>query len=160
MAGRQHGYAVTVQWTGNSGEGTKSYRSYGRQHEIKASGKPPIPGSADPAFRGDGARWNPEELLVAALSTCHKLWYLHLCSDAGVVVLAYRDQATGTMEETADGAGQFVEVTLNPQVTIAADSDEETAARLHHDASAKCFIARSVNFPVHHEPRIVQAAAV
>ena len=158
MAGRRHGYAVTLQWTGNSGEGTKSYRSYGRQHEIEASGKPPIPGSSDPAFRGDATRWNPEELLVAALSACHKLWYLHLCSEAGVVVLAYRDQATGTMEETADGAGQFLEVTLKPQVTIAADSNKETAARLHHDASAQCFIARSVNFPVHHEPRIVQAA--
>jgi organic hydroperoxide reductase OsmC/OhrA len=114
-----------------------------------------IPGSSDPAFRGDAARWNPEELLVAALSACHKLSYLHLCAVAGVVVVAYVDQAEGVMEETADGAGSFQQVILRPKVTVAAGSDMVKARELHDAAHAKCFIARSVNFPVQHEPEIL-----
>ena len=87
---KTHHYAVTVQWTGNTGSGTADYRSYSRQHEISAGAdKPKIPGSADRVFRGDTTRWNPEELLVASLSACHKLTYLHLCADAGIVVVAY-----------------------------------------------------------------------
>src|SRR4051794_21674027 len=126
MAGRAHRYQVTVEWTGNTGTGTAGYRTYERRHEIGApdSPKPDIPGSSDPAFRGDAARWNPEELLVASLSACHQLWYLHLCADAGVTVLAYRDHATGTMvEDPATGGGRFVRVVLRPQVTIRAEDD-------------------------------------
>ena len=150
---KTHHYIVTVRWTGNTGTGTSGYRSYERQHEISAGAdKPVIPGSSDPAFRGDAVRWNPEELLVAALSACHKLSYLHLCAEAGVVVVAYVDQAEGVMEETADGAGCFQWVTLRPKVTVAAGSDMVKARELHDAAHAKCFIARSVNFPVRHEP--------
>ncbi|NMO15405.1 OsmC family protein [Pyxidicoccus fallax] len=152
MAGKEHRYAVTVEWTGNRGEGTATYRSYERAHELRVEGKPPIPGSSDPAFRGDPARWNPEELLVASLSACHKLWYLHLCATAGVVVTDYVDAAEGVMAEDADGSGQFVRVVLRPRVTITAGSDPEKARALHHEAHAMCFIARSVNFPVTHEP--------
>jgi len=148
MAARQHRYHVTVRWTGNAGSGTSSYRGYGRDHEVSAAGKPVVAGSADPAFRGDAARWNPEELLLASLSACHQLWYLHLCADAGVVVTAYEDDAEGCMAERADGAGQFVSATLQPRVTLAAGTDVQVATRLHHDAHAACFIARSVNFPV------------
>jgi organic hydroperoxide reductase OsmC/OhrA len=152
---KTHRYAVIVKWTGNTGTGTSSYRSYGRQHEIFGeTGKPPIPGSSDPAFRGDPARWNPEELLVAALSACHKLWYLHLCAEAGIVVVAYVDHAQGLMEETQDGSGSFQRVILRPQITVAPGSDTEKARELHEAAHAKCFIARSVNFPVQHEPEI------
>jgi organic hydroperoxide reductase OsmC/OhrA len=149
---RLHSYPVTVTWTGNTGTGTSGYREYLRSHEISASGKSAIAGSSDPAFRGDSTRWNPEELLVASLSTCHQLWYLHLCADAGIVIEAYVDEATGVMEESADGAGQFVEVTLRPKVRLAPGSDQGKAQALHHDAHAKCFIARSVNFPVKCEP--------
>src|ERR1700753_35456 len=120
--GRRHSYSVTVAWTGNTGTGTSSYRNYERSHEISAAGKTPIAGSSDPAFRGDAKRWNPEELLVASLSTCHQLWYLHLCAEAGVVVETYVDEAVGVMEEAADGGGQFVEVVLRPRVGIAASS--------------------------------------
>jgi len=151
---KTHHYAVTVTWTGNTGTGTSGYRNYERRHEISAGQKPIIPGASDPAFRGDAARWNPEELLVASLSACHKLWYLHLCAEAGIVVLAYVDHAEGEMEETADGSGCFRRVVLRPRITVAAGSDIAKARELHHSAHAKCFIANSVNFPVQVEPEI------
>jgi organic hydroperoxide reductase OsmC/OhrA len=151
----KHHYHVTVRWTGNTGLGTSDYRGYERRHEILSEpGKPPIPGSSDPAFRGDPTRWNPEELLVAALSACHKLWYLHLCSDAKVIVTAYVDHAEGFMEELADGSGHFQRVILRPKVIVTPGSDIARARSLHEEAHAKCFIANSVNFPVEHEPEI------
>ncbi len=157
--GRAHHYRLAVDWTGNLGQGTAGYRAYGRDHEISAPGQPPIPGSADPAFRGDAARWNPEQLLLASLSACHKLWYLHLCADAGVVVTAYHDDATAVMCEAADGGGQFVEAVLHPMVTLAPDSDVALAESLHEAAHAKCFIARSVNFPIRCEATCRQETA-
>ena len=153
--GKEHKYAVTVTWTGNTGTGTSGYRDYGRQHELAAEGKPGIAGSADPVFRGDRARWNPEELLVAALSSCHQLAYLHLCADAGIVVTAYVDLAEGLMAQTPDGGGHFTLVMLRPKVMVAAGSDVAKAKELHHQAHALCFIANSVNFPVENEPEIV-----
>jgi organic hydroperoxide reductase OsmC/OhrA len=155
---KTHRYAVTVKWTGNTGTGTSGYKNYERQHEISTGAdKPLIPGSSDPAFRGDPARWNPEELLVASLSACHKLWYLHLCAEAGIVVVDYIDSAEGMMEETADGSGRFVRVILRPKVTVAPGCDIAKARELHDPAHAKCFIANSVNFPVQHEPEIKAA---
>jgi len=152
---REHRYTTTLTWTGNAGSGTSTYRAYERGHEIVVEGKPAIPGSSDPHFRGDARRYNPEELLVASLSACHMLWYLHLCSEAGVVVTGYADRAEGTMIEDAGGAGRFARVTLRPHVTVRADSDVETARELHHAAHEKCFIANSVNFPVDCEPSIM-----
>ncbi len=151
---RAHNYAVSVTWTGNQGTGTSGYRAYSRDHEVFADGLTTMLGSSDPAFRGDRTRWNPELELTAALSQCHMLWYLHLCSEAGVVVLSYSDNAVGTMEETANGSGRFTEVVLRPQVTIANARMLEPAYRLHAQAHEKCFIANSVNFPVRHEPAI------
>lgn len=154
---KTHQYKVTVKWTGNTGSGTSGYKAYERRHEISAgTQKPVIPGSSDPGFRGDAARWNPEELLVASLSACHKLWYLHLCSDAGIVVMSYVDHAEGVMEETPDGSGRFVRVVLHPVVTLAPGVDIAKARELHHAAHAKCFIANSVNFPVETDPEISQ----
>jgi len=153
-----HSYAVSVIWTGNQGTGTSSYRDYSRDHDVSADGPPTISGSSDPAFRGDQARWNPELELTAALSQCHMLWYLHLCAVSGVTVLAYTDEASGTMEEAADGSGRFTEVVLRPRVVVATPDMTDAAKRLHADASAKCFIANSVNFPVKHEPTIEIAA--
>ncbi len=146
---REHKYSVNVVWTGNTGSGTSDYRSYLRDHEINVAGKSPIDGSADPKFRGNPARYNPEELLVASLSTCHMLWYLHLCADAGVVVVSYEDRAEGTMEESSDGAGRFVQVTLHPRVHVRGSIDRAEA--LHERAHELCYIANSVNFPVHHQ---------
>jgi organic hydroperoxide reductase OsmC/OhrA len=151
---REHHYAATVRWTGNTGTGTSGYRAYARDHEIASEGKPVIPASSDPHFRGDRARWNPEELLVASLSACHQLWYLHLCADAGVVVTAYEDHPEGTMLEEADGGGRFTRVLLRPRVTITAASDAQRARSLHERAHALCFVARSVQFPVECEPAI------
>jgi organic hydroperoxide reductase OsmC/OhrA len=152
--GKEHKYSVTVMWTGNTGMGTSGYRDYARSHEISAEGKPAIAASSDPAFRGDPARWNPEDLLLAALSSCHQLAYLHLCAVAGVIVVDYMDHAEGWMAETPDGAGQFTRVLLRPMVTIAAGSDAAKALALHHEAHEKCFIARSVNFSVECEAQV------
>jgi organic hydroperoxide reductase OsmC/OhrA len=158
--GKEHTYQIEVNWTGNHGEGTSSYRAYSRAHEIVAAGKPILPGSSDPAFRGEASRYNPEELLVASLSGCHMLWYLHLCADAGIVVTDYVDQARGTMVETRDGAGAFAEVVLRPVVTVRSAAEAERASALHEQAHERCFIARSVNFPVRCEPRVEIAASV
>ena len=149
---KTHRYEATVAWTGNTGSGTSGYRDYERSHEISADGKPAIPGSSDPAFRGDPARWNPEELLVASLSQCHMLSFLHRCTEAGVVVTGYRDRPIGTMTETADGGGYFTEVVLRPRVSFAEPDDAGRADALHHRAHELCFIANSVNFPVRCEP--------
>jgi organic hydroperoxide reductase OsmC/OhrA len=148
-----HSYAVSVEWTGNRGTGTSAYKSYGRENIITAEGKHAIEGSSDRVFHGNVERWNPEEALVAALSPCHLLSYLHVAVNHGIVVEAYIDSATGTMRQNDAGGGAFVEVTLRPVVTISA-GDPEVARRIHHEASEKCFIAASVNFPVRHEPVI------
>jgi hypothetical protein len=157
MNGREHHYAVDTEWTGNRGTGTSGYAAFGREHIIRMAGKPDIVGSSDPAFRGDPARHNPEDMLVASLSACHMLWYLALCAKAGIVVTAYADSATGTMVEEADGGGRFTEVTLRPLATLAADADLAVAQKLHEDAHRLCFIARSVNFPVACEPHFATA---
>jgi organic hydroperoxide reductase OsmC/OhrA len=153
--GRSHSYDISVTWTGNRGTGTSGYRAYDRDHDVSAAGRPAIAGSSDPAFRGDPRRWNPELELTAALSQCHMLWYLHLCAAAGVTVTGYADDAHGVMEETADGGGHFVEVVLRPRVSVSSRDMIETATNMHREASARCFIASSVNFPVRHEPVIV-----
>jgi organic hydroperoxide reductase OsmC/OhrA len=151
---KQHHYEVRVEWSGNQGAGTSTYRAYSRNHEITAPGKPAIPGSSDPAFRGDPARYNPEDLLVSALSACHMLWYLHLCADAKVVVTSYIDSAFGSMNEHADGSGEFSRVILRPQVVIAPGSDADVARAKHFEVHKYCCLARSVNFPVTCEPVI------
>ena len=154
MKAKTHRYEVTVLWTGNRGEGTASYRAYVRDHEVTADGRPAIPGSSDPAFRGDPARWNPEQLLVASLGQCHMLAYLHQCAVSGVVVVAYEDNPDGVMTETEDGGGRITEVTLRPLVTVADASMTDAARELHGRAHELCFIASSVNFPVRHEPEV------
>ena len=152
MAHREHKYPVTVTWTGNAGTGTSGYKAYRRDHAIESAGKPPIPGSSDPTFLGDKTRWNPEDLLVASTSACHKLWYLHLCAEAGIAVLAYVDEAEGTMVEGEKG--RFTQIVLRPRVTVRAGDDVELAQRLHHHAHEQCFIANSLNFPVRCEASI------
>ena len=154
MADTKHHHHVRMIWTGSGGVGTTSYRSYGRDYALMADGKATLKGSADPQYRGDAALWNPEELLLASLSACHQLWYLHLCASAGVVVRAYEDRAESTMVVHPDGSGEFISVLLRPAVTIAVGSDRERALALHADAANMCFIARSVKFPVAHEPTI------
>lgn len=151
---KEHHYQATVQWTGNAGSGTSGYRNYERSHTISIDNKTDILGSSDPAFRGDAAKHNPEELLVASLSACHLLWYLHLCAEAGVVVLEYADTATGIMQETTTKGGHFTEVTLHPFVVVATADMTEKALELHQKAHQLCFIANSVNFTVLHRPTV------
>ncbi|ACQ80429.1 OsmC family protein [Beutenbergia cavernae DSM 12333] len=165
--GGLHSYTVSVDWTGAREGGTIGYRAYSREHEVLITGKPPLPGSADPAFRGDPERYTPEELLVAALAQCHMLWFLHLASTSGVVVTSYSDRALGTMRVETGGAGQFVEVVLHPRVELARRDasdgaepvDDAALAVLHERAHDHCFIARSVNFPVLLDPAPLGAGA-
>lgn len=154
MAGGNHTYACRVTWTGNDGTGTSGYRAYRRDHTVEVAGKPMIAGSSDPSFRGDASRYNPEDLLVAAISSCHMLWYLHLAADAGIVVNSYVDDAIGTMVEDRERGGWFTGVVLRPSMKIASGSDPARARALHDEAHTMCFIANSLNFPVTVEPRI------
>lgn len=150
---KEHAYRIGLVWTGNRGTGTSHYTAYSRDHILQAPGKPEIAGSSDPSFRGSPDRYNPEELLVSTLSSCHMLWYLHLCAVNGIVVTGYRDEAKGIMVETADGGGRFTEVVLYPVVTITEAAKVSRAMELHAEAGATCFIANSVNFPVRHIPK-------
>lgn len=151
---KTHHYAVDLVWTGNLGEGTTTPRSYSRNHEVAIEGVGTIPGSSDPAFRGDPSRWNPEQLLVASVAQCHMLWYLGLAAAAKITVTAYEDHPTGTMLEESNGAGQFEQVTLRPIVTLADPANADRARQLHAQVHEYCFIARSINFPIHYQPDI------
>lgn len=152
---KQHHYTATITWTGNKGEGTTRYDAYERAHTWAIEGKQTIACSSDTPFRGDGTKHNPEDALLYSLSSCHMLWYLHLCADAGIIVTDYTDNATGVLTmDTPEGA-RFTEVTLFPVITVADASMIAKANALHDEAHAKCFIAKSVNFPVKHEPKVI-----
>jgi organic hydroperoxide reductase OsmC/OhrA len=149
-----HTYRLTTRWTGNLGSGTSGYKAYGRDHEINIAGKPALLASSDPHYRGDPSRHNPEDLLLAAISGCHLLWYLHFCSDSQIIVVSYQDEAEATMEVAADGNGRFTKAVLRPQVTITSTEKIPLAEHLHEKAHKFCFIANSVNFPITVEPRV------
>jgi organic hydroperoxide reductase OsmC/OhrA len=147
---KEHTYHTNLQWTGNTGKGTETYRGYERSHTISVVGKTPIEASSDPSFRGDKTKYNPEEMFVASLSSCHMLWFLHFCSVASIVVLEYTDSATGTMVETDEGNGRFSEVVLKPAVKVKEAWMIEKTNAIHDKAHHFCFIANSCNFPVKH----------
>lgn len=153
----EHEYRLTATWTGDRGSGTTGYRDYDRAVTIEVDGKPALLASADRPFRGDPTRWNPEDMLLAALSECHLLSYLHACVTAGVVVVGYRDTATALMREDGHGGGAFVEAVLHPEVVVAEEGMREAAWAAHAQAHAWCFIANSVSFPVRHSPTITVA---
>ncbi|KLT73580.1 peroxiredoxin [Neisseria arctica] len=156
---KQHKYLVNIRWEGNLGVGTENYRSYSRDFCVfSAAKKNEIKGSSDPSFLGDTSKWNPEEMLVAAISSCHKLWYLHLCAINNIIVIDYIDSAEGLMVEhkVEEGVSKFEEVTLNPVVTITQGSDLDKASKLHDDAHKECFLANSINFPVKICPKIIK----
>lgn len=160
IANKLHRYQSSLKWTGQQGQGTTSYSSYSRNFRVELAGKPVLQGSSDPSFRGDVSRYNPEELFLASLSSCHMLWYLHLCGDQGVVVLDYHDKAEAEMYEGDEKTqGRFTKVLLRPLVKIKAGGNVFLAEELHHQAHARCFIANSCNFPVLHEPTIMEKPA-
>ncbi|WP_119698205.1 OsmC family protein [Microbacterium halotolerans] len=150
---QRHSYALTATWTGNRGSGTSGTRDYDRSVTLSVDGKPDLLGSADRPFFGDPERWNPEDLLIAALAQCHLLSYLRACVLRGVVVTGYTDSATGQIELTGDG-GRFTRVTLRPSVTVADEGMIEAATEAHAEAHAWCFIAGSVSFPVEYAPTV------
>ncbi len=152
MSVKEHGYTVNLKWTGNLGAGTKKYSGYSRDHEIQANGKPLILGSSDPSFRGDPTKYNPEDLFVSTLSSCHMLWFLHLCTVNKITVVAYEDNPRGIMIEDEKGSGRFKSVTLFPSVVIKEKEKVALVNQLHHQAHEYCFIANSVNFEVLCEP--------
>lgn len=150
MMSKVHHYTLNIEWTGNKGTGTNDYREYEASHTVSVAGKPDLLASSDAPFRGDVSKYNPEDMFLASLSSCHMLWYLHLCADAGVIVTAYSDKPTGNMLQTDTGGGHFTDVTLHPHVTVTDASMIEKAIALHDKAREKCFIANSVNFEVGH----------
>ncbi|MFD1631037.1 OsmC family protein [Pseudopedobacter beijingensis] len=152
---RKHHYKSKTIWTGNSGQGTKSYNSYERTYKIAIPGKVDITGSSDPAFRGNKEFHNPEEMLLAAVSSCHMLWYLHLCADAGITVVAYEDEAEATLIEEDNGSGKFSEINIRPLVTIKESDKAELAHALHEKANSYCFIANSLNIKIKHFVQIL-----
>lgn len=153
---KEHNYEINLRWIGNEGVGTKDYRSYNRNFEVTALHKNHIiEGSSDPSFRGDKSRYNPEDVFVSSISSCHMLWFLHLCSANKLAVLEYTDKATGTMTEAKDGSGRFKEVTLHPTVVVVEEVDLELINKLHAKANKMCFIANSCNFPIYHKPKVV-----
>ncbi len=152
---KTHKYSLEIKWTGNTGSGTSGYRSYERSHSIIKENKPEILCSSDPAFRGDAEKYNPEELLVAAISGCHMLTYLHLCADSGIIVIDYKDAPIGIMVELPDGSGHFAEVNLFPEVCVKDAGMVDKANHLHKKANELCFIAGSCNFKVNHTPKCI-----
>ena len=149
---KQHHYQLNIKWTGNNGTGTSNYKAYERSHTISINNKPDIFASSDAPFFGDTTKHNPEDFLLASLSSCHMLWYLHVCADAGIIVVDYVDNPTGIMLQTDTGGGHFTEVILNPMVTVTENSMIEKANDLHKKAHEKCFIANSVSFEVKCNP--------
>ncbi len=153
---RELSYQLELKWTGNTGIGNKTYTSYERSHEINFKNKPLLKCSSDPHFRGNPNLHNPEDLLLSAISSCHMLWYLHLCSEAGIIVMDYVDHAIGIMTELENGSGHFKEVTLKPQIVITDLTRISEAKALHQKANEMCFIANSCNFPVYHNPTFIE----
>jgi len=151
---KEHHYHAKLKWTGNSGKGTQAYTSYSRNHEVSLEGKPTLDCSSDPAFRGDKTKYNPEDLFLSSLASCHMLWYLHLCTVNKITVTTYEDSPEGIMAENKGGSGQFTKITLKPLVTIQEENKITLAKALHHEANKYCFIANSVNFPVLHDAEV------
>ena len=158
MATKQHNYNLTVKWTGNTGQGTANYDSYERSHSVSVPGKKQLNCSSDSPYRGDKSKNNPEDLLLASLSACHMLWFLHFCVEAGVIVIDYTDNAEGKMIQTSNGAGYFTEVILHPSVVVLNKSMIGKVEDIHKKASQFCFIANSVKFPVYHKAHTIEAA--
>ena len=154
---RQHDYTARVEWTGNRGNGTRSYRGYDRTWDIATPGKPVVHCSNDPLLGGNPGLPNPEDLLLASLAACHMLWYLHLASVAGIVVTSYQDNPVGVGETSPGGAGRFLSATLKPHILVEAGADLAEAEAIHHRIHEYCFIARSVNFPIRYEPTFATA---
>ena len=153
---KRHEFTSLVRWTGNRGDGTRTYKGYDRTWRIETPGKAPVDCSNDPLLGGDPTMHNPEDLLISTLSACHMLWYLHLASEAGVVVRAYTDEPIGEGESAPDGSGRFIGAVLRPRIKVDAGCDLERAEAIHHEIHKVCFVARSVNFPVRYEPVFIE----
>ena len=144
----KHLFKAEAKWTSKQEDSTK--RFYIKSHTILIDGKLVLHVSAAKAFKGDPELYNPEDLLLSSLVSCHMMSYLYVCSQNGIEVLEYSDNAEATLETYADGSGRFVTVTLNPKATIANPDKIQMALDLHQKANQLCFIANSCNFPILH----------
>ncbi len=153
---KTHQYGANVSWTGDRGEGTRRYKGYDRTWRIATPGKLPIECSNDPLLGGDPSKPNPEDLLLASLSACHMLWFLHLASEAGIVVRGYEDAPIGVGDTGPRGAGRFLSAILRPTITVERGADLVKADALHHAVHDYCFISRSVNFPIEYAANYVE----
>lgn len=150
-------YKLDLSWQGNHGAGTMTHTSYDRNFTTHEGSRPPVLGSSHPAFRGNSERYCPEELLLASLSSCHMLWYLHMCAAHEVVVLEYHDHPVMEMEVKEFGNGDIRSATLSPVVRIASEDQREQAMAMHQRAHQSCFIAKAVNFEIILKPKIVES---
>ena len=154
LMNKKHFYETSILWTGNKGTGTSGYNGYDRSYDVKSTDKVALQCSADPVYLGDPQKYNPEELLVASVASCHMLWYLHLCAENEITVISYRDNAQGLMIGKSDGSGFFDHIQLNPKILVEKETMIRKALELHRMANEQCFIANSLNFPVYHEAEL------
>lgn len=151
---KNHLFFSSIVWTGNLGSGTDTYTTYSRSHTVSSVSKESIHCSSDPMFRGDASKYNPEELFLSSISSCHMLWYLHLCADAKIVVVEYKDDCEGILKLDEHSLGKFEHITLRPTIIISEVAKIEKAKELHQLAHKFCFIAQSLNVHVSIEPTI------
>jgi organic hydroperoxide reductase OsmC/OhrA len=149
-----HEFKTQTEWTGNTGEGTTTYEGYNREYTISSEGKENILGSSAAGFRGDVSKFNPEDLFIASLSSCHMLWYLHLCADNGIKVISYIDSTEATLGVFLNGKGFFQHITLKPQVVVEDPAHIQKAIALHQKANKMCFLANSLRLPLKHVPTV------
>ena len=138
-------YSASIEWRA---EGDVAANRYSRAHVWRFDGGAQVPASASPQAvpvpLSDPAGVDPEEALVAAVSSCHMLWFLHLAREAGLVVERYGDQAVGTMGRGEGGRIAFTRIVLRPRIAFGDAPDAAALARLHEAAHERCFIANSL----------------
>ncbi|PXY45043.1 OsmC family protein [Flavobacterium hydrophilum] len=147
----KHIFKAAINWNSKQNQEQSERKFYSKSHKILIEGKPVLNVSAAKAFKGDPELYNPEDLLLSSLVSCHMMSYLYVCSQNGIEVLEYSDHAEAILEVASDGSGRFTEVRLHPNVVIANADKVQEALDLHTKANQLCFIANSCNFPVLHQ---------
>ena len=147
----KHLFKVKLDWLlSPKKEFQSTPKLFYKNHSIAIAGKPDLELSAAKAFKGDPSLYNPEDLLLSSVVSCHMMSYLYVCSQNGIEVVSYSDAAEATLEVDETGAGRFVEVRLYPKVVISSKEKIDLAIDLHKKANKLCFIANSCNFPIKH----------
>lgn len=148
----KHIFKVALSWFSTEKVASPKSKVYSKSHHISIEGKSDLAISAAKAFKGDPSLYNPEDLLLSSLVSCHMMSYLYLCDQNNIEVISYTDHAEAILEVNSDASGRFVEVILKPAVVILNPEQIALALDLHKKANQLCFIANSCNFPVMHMP--------